>query len=227
LPVSRNDIQKPFEEVGFTFSQGKDVHHQPNIIGEAPSNLPCSIQLIGPADHLTEASLLVVLGSTDENVVTALGTCLALFMIGATPGWAKGVDWVNSHMTLLAKDAQRHQDAGNRDISIIHGDYMISMLLVPPIATLTITISPAPNKVLKGTVTTEGKLNVRANPGTDEAIVGQLTGGTEVTVIGQYNKCEWLNVSTPRSSGWVYSRYVRSDFDCAETFHSLGEGTQP
>jgi hypothetical protein len=47
-------------------------------------------------------------------------------------------------------------------------------------------------------------LNLREGPGTGYPVVGDLSGGDELYVTGQYQACAWLNVSTAdQTTGWV------------------------
>ena len=50
-----------------------------------------------------------------------------------------------------------------------------------------------------------GTLNVRSGPGLSYAVIGTLTKGTSVTVVGTSGA--WSKISSPKS-GWVYSSYI-------------------
>lgn len=62
-------------------------------------------------------------------------------------------------------------------------------------------------------------LNVRSGPGTNYNRIGAVSNGDVLTVIGQVNNCNWLQVMTPTGAeGWVSgsSRYVTLNARCAD-----------
>lgn len=61
-------------------------------------------------------------------------------------------------------------------------------------------------EVTKGIVNAS-KLNLRSNPGTNYAIVGQLTLGTEVSVLEQSG--DWYRIKGENVTGWVHGGYIK------------------
>lgn len=57
-------------------------------------------------------------------------------------------------------------------------------------------------------------LNVRSGPGTNFTIVGTVTGGERLPIIGQNADGSWYNVQTVVGEGWIAARYVitRNEF---------------
>ncbi len=63
------------------------------------------------------------------------------------------------------------------------------------------------NTALTGTVVgINSYLNLRSGAGTDYKVIGKLTNGTEVEVIGEENG--WYEVVIPEMTGYVYSDYL-------------------
>ena len=57
----------------------------------------------------------------------------------------------------------------------------------------------------------EDRVNVRAGPGTDYAIVGALLAGQQVPALGRSIGGDWVQIalpSAPEGVGWVYAYYV-------------------
>ena len=60
-------------------------------------------------------------------------------------------------------------------------------------------------------------LNVRSGPGTGYGRVGGVSQGDQLSVIGEYDNCSWLNIVTrDETEGWISgsSRYVTLNVDC-------------
>ncbi len=69
------------------------------------------------------------------------------------------------------------------------------------------TPTPPPGSV-PATVQAQG-INVRAGPGTDFPIVGGLSQGAQVTVLGQNQAGDWLQIQLPDGGqGWVFAPLV-------------------
>lgn len=60
------------------------------------------------------------------------------------------------------------------------------------------------------------KLNVRAGPGTNYAVLGQVSASNVLPVVGQAQNCGWLKVQTQQMTGWVSGlrQYVRLSTTC-------------
>ncbi len=67
-------------------------------------------------------------------------------------------------------------------------------------------VNPAEEgKVTVGVVSTD-ILNVRANPGTEQQLVGKLKVNTKVKILKSDN--EWHNITAEGVTGWVHSSYI-------------------
>jgi len=51
-------------------------------------------------------------------------------------------------------------------------------------------------------------LNVRTGPGPNYAILGTVSGGDNLAIIGRTNDQSWYQVQTVYGPGWVYAQYV-------------------
>ncbi len=51
-------------------------------------------------------------------------------------------------------------------------------------------------------------LNVRDGPGINYAVLGQLSGGSEVPIVGRSADSQWYQVDTNFGEGWVYAEYL-------------------
>jgi Bacterial SH3 domain len=81
--------------------------------------------------------------------------------------------------------------------------------IAAPTNTQTFTPTPEP-VVLTGCVNTSS-LRVRSSPGTSSEILGGLTKGICVSVIGRDRDAGWILVSSDELSGWVLSEYLDID----------------
>lgn len=71
------------------------------------------------------------------------------------------------------------------------------------------TIVPATEmpEVVSGSVTARS-LNVRSGPGTDHPVIGGLSYGDEVTVVGRNAEETWLQIVYESEKAWVSAAYV-------------------
>ncbi len=221
LKISLSEAKSTFESAQYKFEKGNPVNgHTSNYVGMDPSGLTL-IQLIGDGDNLTEGSISVT-PTKDKSKNELISAELALFAVTLVSDGDDAVNWVAKSMLLLTKYTKNAEGA-NRDISAIRGDEAMTLGLVPSLSIAILIIMPAPDTSLRGTVTVDGHLNVRAGPGTDNVRIGRLSDGDVVSIIGQYNKCEWLNVKAESLTGWIYGKYVKTSFDCNKVFNSMGE----
>jgi len=80
-----------------------------------------------------------------------------------------------------------------------------------PDPTKTSTLTPTPDPVsLPVAVVLYRSINVRAGPGTEHQIVGELVEGNQVAVLGRNAEGTWLRVRTQEGVlGWVSAELVR------------------
>lgn len=80
------------------------------------------------------------------------------------------------------------------------------------------TVKPAITpQVLVGSVAAPNGLNLRAGPGTDQAVLNKLVNGTGLAIVGEQGGCAWLQVRLDSNeTGWVSGEFVKRSFDCGE-----------
>ena len=99
----------------------------------------------------------------------------------------------------------------------------IPTLTLTPIASLTPTITPFPtltSRPLPQTSVRSQVLNLREGPDLSYAVVQGLKNGDQLSILGQYQNCTWLQVSLQNgATGWVYGNpsYVDLPADCPTT----------
>jgi Tol biopolymer transport system component len=98
-----------------------------------------------------------------------------------------------------------------------------TLLLFAPAATAVASTTPLQGDQNQNvaTVRTAGtaRLNVRAGPGTQYPIIGQLPSGTTYTVLARDESAQWLQLAIPQipqQSGWVFSQYTTLYLTSAE-----------
>ena len=85
-----------------------------------------------------------------------------------------------------------------------------ALAAAPAVETPTPLPAGAP-QAATGTVTSEGRLNVRSRPSIDGAIVVKLGPGTRIAVSGRNGAGDWLQVQTDEGQGWVTAEFVQLD----------------
>ncbi|MBK8049574.1 MAG: SH3 domain-containing protein [Anaerolineales bacterium] len=79
----------------------------------------------------------------------------------------------------------------------------------PPTAQSTTVISGGAG--ITGTVVSDGRLNLRAEPSTSGAIVAKLAAGSIVRILERSADGKWLQVSVEGNTGWVSAEFVGSN----------------
>lgn len=62
---------------------------------------------------------------------------------------------------------------------------------------------------------TINSVNVRSGPGTNYAVIGSLTGSTEITLVGRNEAEDWLRVDFNGQEGWIFAQLLDVDGDAA------------
>ncbi len=72
---------------------------------------------------------------------------------------------------------------------------------------------PAPGEEIRGEATvTARRLNFRAGPGVDQPIIGALTSGETVKLLGRSDNGQWLKIVTGHGEiGWAAAPWLKSD----------------
>lgn len=137
--------------------------------------------------------------------------------------------WVNETLLVDATDDRLlHGDIGLA-ASALGGEFteitFDEMMLVGQAATAgaavgtvtaTVTAAATPSAPPASATVTAAGLNVRSGPGASFDRVERVEAGAVLTVLGRNDACTWLQVLTPRASGWVSAGFVRLNVACDE-----------
>lgn len=103
MGVSRYEIQSVFEspEIGFTFEEAEKVEGQPRVIGQSANGLAI-MELIGPPNNLTYASMTAGIPNDNQKAVLENGIYLMGLLNLTTPEWNGNIDWFNDSLAKLS-----------------------------------------------------------------------------------------------------------------------------
>ncbi len=96
----------------------------------------------------------------------------------------------------------------------------VPSITLTPIPSLTLTITPFPTLTSRPNPQTAVKsqvLNLRDGPDVSFAVLQGLKNGDQLSILGQYQNCNWLKVSLQNGTiGWVYGNpsYVTLPENC-------------
>ncbi len=96
--------------------------------------------------------------------------------------------------------------AASEDLTLLGSADSLPLFAPEPIAG-----STQPTEASAGALTGQilaNSLNVRSGPGLDESLLGQLTAGDRVTVIGRSEEGNWLAITWAGDTAWVAAQYV-------------------
>lgn len=79
-----------------------------------------------------------------------------------------------------------------------------------PLSTATIVPATETPETVSGSVTAES-LNVRSGPGTTYPVIGGLSLGDEVEVVGKNDTGSWLQITYEGGRGWVFATYIDTE----------------
>jgi eukaryotic-like serine/threonine-protein kinase len=98
-------------------------------------------------------------------------------------------------------------EAANPSLVAEVDDYLLPTV-APTAEAPSLTPTPGlPTAVVRGT-TAFGGLNLRSEPTTDSSSLGKLDEGTAVEILDNSRTDGWVQVQTPRGSGWVFGEYL-------------------
>jgi len=96
--------------------------------------------------------------------------------------------------------------AASEDLTLLGSADSLPLFAPEPIAG-----STEPTEASAGALTGQilaNSLNVRSGPGLDESLLGQLTAGDRVTVIGRSEQGNWLAIAWAGDTAWVAAQFV-------------------
>ena len=134
IGVAEATIQSLFEQpdIGFTFENSSPVNGEPRLIGTSAHGL-ATIELIGPPENLTRATIKVSIPDDDTHALTLNAEYVLRFIQNVAPQWAGGGDWVIQNLNAFASG---HRSA----VKTIQAGKEISMFLIGEQEFLTITV---------------------------------------------------------------------------------------
>jgi hypothetical protein len=100
LGVSRAVLQKRYEQAGFIFQPAPATDGQLRVTGANPRTL-ATIELIGPADNITQAAMTLVMLDADAESQAAADLLTGL-LSATLPDWADGPAWLEDQLNLAA-----------------------------------------------------------------------------------------------------------------------------
>lgn len=129
---------------------------------------------------------------------------------GAEVLWAEGRSTEGRWLYVSYGEEGAHGWVAREDVSLL-GDWEALLPITAPLGAEA-PLQPATTATpmawsAAGRVRAE-RLNVRAGPGLDQAVLGQLTAGSTVTVIGRDASGDWLAILWQGGTGWVAASYV-------------------
>ena len=128
------------------------------------------------------------------------------------PGWTTS-NWIISY----GWNDPGSWDAGKYRVAYFVGGDIIredtfEIVKVSPTPESTATSTPMP-----GALVTIDSLNVRSGPDTVYSIIGSLSKGDLLDILGQAYSCAWLKIKMPNGSeGWVSSDLVEYEIPCSD-----------
>jgi hypothetical protein len=115
-------VQEVYEQAGFTFKSAPEVQGQPRVIGS--SSRSHSIELIGPPEELTKATVLVGF-SGDQSADLESAAYITGLMKLVAPSWADGPTWVAEQLKAGVSSA----DGGTYETTA--GPHKHSLIVLP------------------------------------------------------------------------------------------------
>jgi hypothetical protein len=100
LGIERAAIQERYEQEGFIFQDAPALRGQPRVIGADPRT-SASIELIGPADDITQVKALVSLSGTAAQVQDSADLLNSL-LTTVLPDWTDGPAWLQDQLNLTS-----------------------------------------------------------------------------------------------------------------------------
>jgi hypothetical protein len=158
-------------------------------------------------------------GGTNRLRVEAVGDQLTLFVNGVHALSATEGSVLSGGMGLALGVPE-----GLPDGVTVSGLYDNLRIYAPGAATAPASPAGAATAAKPGAMggeTTAKTLNVRSGPGTSNPVVGKLSQGAQVTIVGRNAACSWVQVAGS-VSGWVSSQYVVMDGACSSLPDTTG-----
>lgn len=118
IGVPREALRSLFEkpEIGFTFNRGSPSDGQENYIGTKRTAI---VQLIGPANNLTYASITVSVPNDNKAEVLLNSVYLLGFLKHAIPGWSESQQWLKDAIPEATRSDRARTTSGNVLVELV------------------------------------------------------------------------------------------------------------
>lgn len=122
LGISRASVQSEFEqkEYGFLFFPGSEGQGQPQVVGMPRGKLFPAIELLGPPEDLTSATIVIL---PTSGTVIPDSIYLLIFLTLLVPDWQGSGEWLSTNLKAVASAsgvaALRTAQHGNKKISLM------------------------------------------------------------------------------------------------------------
>lgn len=116
LGISRSAFVASFESAGVTFENSPLRDGRERMLGTS-TNKVVTIEIIGPASNVTEASVLAP-ASSDETTNTLTILHMAQILKVGAPEWEGGLDWLTTSITELGQERRAGTEEGMRTETI-------------------------------------------------------------------------------------------------------------
>lgn len=130
---SRAELQSVYEYIGFNFVSSPTSDGQQRVIADKNTTI---VELIGPSEEVTEASILTVIPGDDPDEVSNIVVYVLLLPATLLPEWDAS-PWLTSHMKESASDA----DGSYRATTVVDGK-LVTFAVDRTIATMMLSIEP-------------------------------------------------------------------------------------
>jgi hypothetical protein len=137
IGVSRASVQAVYERsaVGFTFEESTPVDGQPRVSGKSRNGLAI-MELIGPEEELTKATIIVGVPNNNQQAVTENAVYLLGLLKVTSPEWTEGTTWVTENLSEAA--------SSDEPITTIQGKQQISLQGYKELGFVSLAVEPAP-----------------------------------------------------------------------------------
>ena len=116
LGITREEIQEPFEESGFSLSESTLYDGQTSVSGLHREGR-AQLEIIGPPEEVTKVTLLVANSKDRQDLVLLSAAMLAGLVVIIAPDWEEGLDWVKESLAKAAESKQITR-YGNMQVSV-------------------------------------------------------------------------------------------------------------
>ena len=107
LGIALDEVKAAYEPLGYKFTDGVDIHGQPQVTGTSPSQRTL-VQLVGPPENLVSVRITskVSTGLSKTELNTIRGDMERMFTL-VLPEWKDGKDWFKEKTLEVKNNGSR------------------------------------------------------------------------------------------------------------------------